>query len=194
MYFPPQLPNPGTPSSIADQNDLFSLELKYDNPLTGYEIPAQPQKNGNISQLWWRVRGRATEAWGLEYDYLNRLTQAKHVAADDGGAKIMGQYSEKITYADARGNIAAIQRYGVIPGASYPSGMIDDLLFTIKPGELDRHPLIKAEQLFSLIFQNINGWYNPQRIHSALNGKPPWEVFYEKCAGYSCIGFYLCLL
>jgi hypothetical protein len=46
----------------------------------------------------------------------------------------MGQYSEKITYADARGNISAIQRYGVIPGASYPSGVIDELSFTIKPG------------------------------------------------------------
>ena len=103
-------------------------------PLATYEIPAQPQKNGNISQLWWRVRGRSAEAWGLEYDYLNRLTQAKHVAVHDGGAKIMGQYSEKITYADARGNIAAIQRYGVIPGASYPSGIIDELSFTMKPG------------------------------------------------------------
>jgi hypothetical protein len=40
--------------------------LEYDYPLTTYEIPGQPQKNGNISQLWWRVRGRFTEAWGLE--------------------------------------------------------------------------------------------------------------------------------
>ena len=80
------------------------------------------------------MRGRSAEAWGLEYDYLNRLTQAKHVAVHDGGAKILGQYAEKLTYADARGNIAAIQRYGVIPGVSYPSGMIDNLSFTIKPG------------------------------------------------------------
>jgi hypothetical protein len=69
LYFPPQLPTPGTTSTTADQNDLFCLELKYDNPLATYEIPAQAQKNGNISQLWWRVRGRSAEAWGLEYDY-----------------------------------------------------------------------------------------------------------------------------
>jgi hypothetical protein len=78
LYFPPQLPNPGTPSTTADQNDLFCLELKYDNPLATYEIPAQAQKNGNISQLWWRVRGRSAEAWGLEYDYLNRLTSVNY--------------------------------------------------------------------------------------------------------------------
>ncbi|MBK9491358.1 MAG: transposase [Haliscomenobacter sp.] len=52
---------------------------------------------------------------------------------------------------------------------------------TIKTEELDQHPLIKTEQLFSLIFKYIDGWYNTQRIHSALNGKTPWEVFYEKC-------------
>ncbi|WP_044233802.1 hypothetical protein [Haliscomenobacter hydrossis] len=134
ILYPLQLPNPGTPPASAANNDLFYLELKYDNPVAGYDIPAQSQKNGNISQLWWRVRGKSAEAWGLEYDYLNRLTQAKHVAAHDGGAKILGQYSEKISYADARGNIGAIQRYGVIPGASYPSGMIDNLSFTMKPG------------------------------------------------------------
>jgi hypothetical protein len=40
----------------------------------------------------------------------------------------------KITYADARGNIAAIQRYGAIAATGYPVGMIDNLAFTQKPG------------------------------------------------------------
>ena len=47
---------------------------------------------------------------------------------------------------------------------------------------LDQHPLIKAKLLLSLVFKYIDGWYNTQRIHSALDGKTPWEVFYEKCA------------
>ena len=81
----------------------------------------------------------------------------------------MGQYSEKISYADARGNIAAIQRYGVIPGASYPSGMIDNLSFTIKPGSnqlqrvADGAPTEFAQRGFKPATgaQNIDYTYDP---------------------------------
>ena len=46
----------------------------------------------------------------------------------DSGAKILGQYAEKLTYADARGNIAAIQRYGVIPVAYLEKHGASDLI------------------------------------------------------------------
>ena len=67
-------------------------------------------------------------------------------------------------------------------GNCWDNAVAESFFKTIKTEELDRHPLIKADQLFSLIFKYIDGWYNTQRIHSALNGKTPWEVFYEKCA------------
>ena len=66
-------------------------------------------------------------------------------------------------------------------GNCWDNAVAESFFKTIKTEELDQHQLIKAEQLFSLIFKYIDGWYNTQRIHSALNGKTPWEVFYEKC-------------
>ena len=66
-------------------------------------------------------------------------------------------------------------------GNCWDNAVAESFFKTIKTEELDQHLLIKAEQLFSLIFKYIDGWYNTQRIHSALNGKTPWEVFYEKC-------------
>ena len=66
-------------------------------------------------------------------------------------------------------------------GNCWDNAVAESFFKTIKTEELYQHPLIKAEQLFSLIFKYIDGWYNTQRIHSALNGKTPWEVFYEKC-------------
>lgn len=66
-------------------------------------------------------------------------------------------------------------------GNCWDNAVAESFFKTIKTEELDQHPLIKAEQLFSLIFKYIDGWYNTQRIHSALNGKTPWQVFYEKC-------------
>jgi transposase InsO family protein len=67
-------------------------------------------------------------------------------------------------------------------GNCWDNAVAESFFKTIKTEELDRHPLIKAKLLFSLVFRYIDGWYNTQRIHSALNGKTPWEVFYEKCS------------
>lgn len=66
-------------------------------------------------------------------------------------------------------------------GNCWDNAVAESFFKTIKTEELDRHPKIKAERLFSLVFKYIDGWYNTLRIHSALNGKTPWEVFYEKC-------------
>ena len=40
----------------------------------------------------------------------------------------------------------------------------------------------------SLVFKNIDCWYNTQGIHSALNGLTPWEAFCEKSLG-ACSDF-----
>ena len=69
-------------------------------PLATYEIPAQAQKNGNISQLWWRVRGRSAEAGphavGDDRDPPSG-TRSEHVDGDGGvpspvdGASLVGR-------------------------------------------------------------------------------------------------------
>lgn len=78
-----------------------------------------------------------------------------------------------------------LDQYGVVQSMSrkgncWDNAVAESFFKTIKTEELDRHRLIKASNLNSLVFKYIEGWYNTQRIHSALGGKTPWETFYEK--------------
>ncbi len=65
-------------------------------------------------------------------------------------------------------------------GNCWDNAVAESFFKTIKTEELNRHTRIKARDLNSLVFKYIEGWYNTQRIHSALGGKTPWETFYEK--------------
>ena len=47
---------------------------------------------------------------------------------------------------------------------------------TIKVESLYRHKFENAAEVYSAIFDYIDGWYNTQRIHSALGGKSPREM------------------
>lgn len=80
---------------------------------------------------------------------------------------------------------ALLAQYDVIQSMSrkgncWDNAVAESFFKTIKTEELNRYDLIKAENLNSLVFRYIEGWYNTQRIHSALGGKTPWEAFYEK--------------
>ena len=64
-----------TSTTDLDINDLFSLELKYDNPnaaLAPSGTTVTPQYGGNISQVVWQVKGREKQAYTLKYDSENR--------------------------------------------------------------------------------------------------------------------------
>jgi putative transposase len=78
-----------------------------------------------------------------------------------------------------------LAQYGITQSMSrkgncWDNAVAESFFKTIKTEELNRFKLIKATQLNSLIFKYIEGWYNTQRIHSALYGLTPWEAFYEK--------------
>ena len=80
---------------------------------------------------------------------------------------------------------AILADYGITQSMSrkgncWDNAVAESFFKTIKTEELNRFKLIEANQLNSLIFKYIEGWYNTQRIHSALNGMCPWEAFYEK--------------
>ena len=155
------IPTPGfNPASTdPDNNDLFFLELKYHDPYTNLDVPAISRKSGDVSQVWWRARGRNREGYGLTYDYLGRMTKAQHVRLADGsssttpGARIINNYSEQLEYADQRGNIARILRYGMnyTSGTQAGSGVIDDLQFIADPG---RNRILRInEQASDLVFK-----------------------------------------
>jgi RHS repeat-associated protein len=117
-----------------DYNDLFSMGLKYENPVQVYApsgTTVTPQYGGNISQAVWQVRGREKQAYTFSYDFLNRMTDAKYSDIASGNVVTGGRYNETLTY-DLRGNIKTLQRSGLtsVPGAPNPTwGVIDNLTY-----------------------------------------------------------------
>ena len=125
---PPGLPNPGAPSG---DNDLFHLELKYDNPVNFGSGDAAPQYNGNIAQIIWQSRGREKQTYGFKYDYLDRLTHANYAEYPSaGGFSENDRFTTSYTY-DPRGNILSLTREGMYwDGNCWQEGEIDDLAYT----------------------------------------------------------------
>jgi hypothetical protein len=112
------LPGPGAagaPTFNPDPNDLFFLELKYDNLIPG--MSGTLQRNGNIAQLQWRTRGRERQAYNFSYDTYDRLAIASYKDISDGGTVTNSDlFSENIAYADKRGNISNLNRKGGLAG------------------------------------------------------------------------------
>ena len=109
----PNIYSPNSSNADLDYNDLFSMDLKYENPnaaLAPSGTSVTPQYGGNISQVVWQVRGRERQAYTLSYDAENRMTAAKYSDISYSGAVTGGKYDENLTY-DIRGNIQTLQRY-----------------------------------------------------------------------------------
>ncbi len=130
----PALISPNSSSADLDNNDLLSMEFKYDNPnsaLAPSGTIVKGEYNGNISQVIWQVRGREKQAYTLSYDAVNRMTNAKYSDINNSGVVTGGRYDETLTY-DIRGNINTLQRYGLTSVAGAPSptwGLIDNLTY-----------------------------------------------------------------
>ncbi|MBN8684316.1 MAG: RHS repeat-associated core domain-containing protein [Chitinophagales bacterium] len=128
----PSLPNPGVASSTPDANDLFYLELKYDQPES--VLGGTAAKNGNISQAIWRVRGRERQAYVYSYDYLNRLSAATYRGLTDANAiSNDNAWNEGAGY-DIRGNITNLGRGGrTLNDTCWQDGIIDFLAYEYYP-------------------------------------------------------------
>jgi putative transposase len=80
---------------------------------------------------------------------------------------------------------AVLAQYRVVQSMSakgncWDNAVAESFFKTIKTEELYQYKIIPADGLKSLLFKYIEGWYNTQRIHSALKGKTPWQTFYQK--------------
>jgi RHS repeat-associated protein len=114
------MPNLGTPDALPDNNDLFYMSLLYN-------------KEGDIAENTWRVRGREKQRYSLSYDFAGRLINANYYNLDNNGAQSnVGAWNEKIAY-DQRGNIMGLARYGKYKAAPtdncWSQGEIDHLTF-----------------------------------------------------------------
>lgn len=115
-------------TATGEPDDLFHLDLRYNEASTPLDVIAQ--KNGNISQVHWRVSGQNAKAYGFSYDYLNRLETANYGAYQNGTSTSLQSddaYSSMYEY-DQRGNIEWLERHGLkADGSNFTPGIIDDL-------------------------------------------------------------------
>jgi RHS repeat-associated protein len=105
-----------------EANDFFGMELNYHDP---EYTSALPQFNGNISELVWRSSGQSLQAYGFEYDQVNRLKKALY--KDLENPLNDNRYNELINEYDGNGNIRSLERYGRISDGLY--GKIDNLRY-----------------------------------------------------------------
>lgn len=59
-------------------------------------------------------------------------------------------------------------------GNCYDNATVETFFKTIKAELIWRRSWETSRQAETVIFQYINGFYNPRRRHSALGGKAPW--------------------
>ena len=62
-------------------------------------------------------------------------------------------------------------------GDCWDNAVAESFFKTIKVESLYRYKFETIEQVYSVVFDYINGWYNTRRIHSTLGGKSPSEMF-----------------
>ncbi|MCF8457027.1 MAG: DUF6443 domain-containing protein [Bacteroidales bacterium] len=98
-----------------DDNDLFGMEILYNEPFNGY--PNYEQKgNGNIAAIKWSSHhfNDGKRAYGFNYDNINRLTTStfRREGATDYVLD-QGYYDTRYQY-DKNGNIEELEREGFI--------------------------------------------------------------------------------
>ena len=160
----PGLPTPGatTLTKFPETNDLFYLELRYEELLSSTNggvggITGKAEKGGNISQMVWRARGRERQVYDFRYDHLNRMLSATYYdvpGSTSGTASASNRFNESLTY-DLRGNILTLQRNGYY-ASTCGYGQIDNLTYaynTTYPNRVnsiaDAAPASQASQGFN---------------------------------------------
>ena len=63
-------------------------------------------------------------------------------------------------------------------GNCWDNAVAESFFKTIKTESLYRHKFTTIHQVYSTIFDYIDGWYNTMRIHSALGDMSPREMFF----------------
>ena len=61
-------------------------------------------------------------------------------------------------------------------GDCWDNAVAESFFKTIKVESLYRYKFENNQQVYSVIFDYIDGWYNTKRIHSSLNGRSPSEM------------------
>jgi len=143
-----------------DDNDLFGMELYYE---TLSDAPGQTALyNGHISHLRWKGANTYTslmpQGYNLEYDYGNRLTNARYVQKPSSTWQAANGYSETGMSYDRNGNILSLNRYS-------NGTLIDQLSYSYKGNRL-----IKVEDAITGTAGFRNAVNQPVEYSYDING------------------------
>ena len=104
--------------------DLFGYKINYTLP--EQNLGASARYDGNISELLWKTANEETiQAYGYQYDAMNRLIKAQSNT---------GQYDLKHIAYDKNGNLLSLKRQGHINETATGFGLMDDLSYTYGAG------------------------------------------------------------
>ncbi len=121
-------------STIAAPDDLFGMDLQYDQALP--TIANSALFNGNISAISWAKDDAAAsagtpQAYAYSYDEVNRLTGADYWQQPTAGTwSTSPKYDVSAIGYDKNGNITALQRRG------QDAGLMDDLAYSYQGNRL----------------------------------------------------------
>jgi len=155
--------------SNDDANDLFGMELKYENTITLNGANTTAKYNGNVSAMQWKtsnlVSASDEKVYGFKYDNLNRLTGTNY--ATKVGSSWTGNvdlYNENLSY-DKNGNIRTLKRSSLYNSTN--NVVVDDMSYYYRGNQLDA------------ISDNASSSYKPYGFSEAMQGVTTGEYTYD---------------
>jgi transposase InsO family protein len=130
----------------------------YSRKIVGYATAARPQQEIALQALAMAVDARKPQPGLLHH-------------TDRGGQYLSAEYQDQL---DRHGMICSMSR----PGRCQDNAVAESFFHTLKAEWIYHFDFATREQARLAIFDYVEGFYNPSRLHSTLNYRSPDE--YEK--------------
>jgi putative transposase len=130
----------------------------YSRKIVGYATAARPQQEIALAALAMAVAARKPSPGLLHH-------------TDRGGQYLSAEYQDQL---DGHGIIASMSR----PGRCEENAVAESFFHTLKAEWIHHFDFATREQARLAIFDYVEGFYNPSRLHSTLNYHSPDQ--YEK--------------
>jgi len=113
---------------LYSNNDLFFMDIFYNEQINEPGFNSQPAYNGNISAIRWLSRSFPEfKAYLFAYDDLNRINQADYLKFNNGSLNSSTDYDVGDIKYDYNGNLQSMSTFGLNAEEKYEE--IDDLTY-----------------------------------------------------------------
>ena len=157
-------------TTVTQANQAWVTDMTYLKTQQGWLYLATVMDAYTRQIIGWAMGQRMTTAL-IEQAFLMAMKQRQPttpvVVHSDQGSQYMSQAYQSL-----------LKPLNCIPSVSkrghcYDNAMMESFFHSLKVESLYRYPVLPVEQTKSLIFNYIEGFYNPKRTHSALNYLSP---------------------